>query len=129
MERERIVQDIFVYAEEQNYSTDELVKFINGLSMEVLGEKYKDSDTTYVLKNRGIIEEFDREKVYYSLSNISYKDSYCMTESEIYLAIKYLENSIKKLDRCIVSTNEIRNIIVKYLEENSRSRVVKLYNA
>ncbi|WP_164995839.1 ATP cone domain-containing protein [Miniphocaeibacter massiliensis] len=129
VERERILNDIIEYSKEQNYSTEELVKFINGLSMEVLGEKYKNSDKIYVLKNRGIIEEFDPEKVYYSLANITYKGQHCMTESEIYLAIKYLENSMKQLNRCVISTNEIRKLIAKYLEENGRTRVVNLYNA
>ncbi len=128
MDRKRILNDILEYSREQDYSTDDLVKFINGLTMEVLGAKYKNKDKLYVLKNRGIIEEYDSEKIYYSLANITYKQEKCMTESEIYLAIKHIEKEIKKLDRCIVTTNELREILVSYLEENGYYRVVKLYN-
>lgn len=129
MDRNEIIQILENYINENNMNNIEIVRFIENLSLEILADKYKDRDGLFILKKAGLVEEFSKTKLYYSIANASDEAEMVLNESDINLIINSLMKYIDKLGRNVISTKELRNYISKLLKETGYDKVEKFYNS
>lgn len=129
MDKKKILEDIKTYISENDLKDKEVLKFMSDLKLEVICDIYKEKEGIYVLKKKGTVEKFDREKLFNSLANTSDAAGTMMTKSDIEIVIREVNRRIEGNNRNVVTTIELREYVTDSLIDNSYTKVEQMYNS
>lgn len=128
MDRKTILDSIKQYIDENNFTDREISEYLENIKIDVFNYLFKDKEGQYVLKKKGTVELFDKDKIYNSLASSSDSIGETMPASDIKIVVSDVEKDIKNLNRKIVTTIELRNFVTNSLKENRYTELEKHYN-
>ncbi|QQK08069.1 ATP cone domain-containing protein [Miniphocaeibacter halophilus] len=129
MDKKKILEDIKTYITENDLNDKEILKFISDLKLDIVCDYYKDKEGIYVIKKKGTVEKFDRDKLFNSLANTSDAAGTMMTKSDIEIVIREVNRKIEANNRNVVTTVELRDYVTNSLIDNSYTKVEQMYNS
>ena len=129
MEKDKILGTIKEYIEANNLNNREIADFITNLRIDIMQDKYKDQQGLFVLKNKGIVEKYDSEKLYNSLASVSDESKVNMNSADINIIIKDVEKNIKEANRNIIPAWDLREYVTNALKKHNYEKVEKCYNS
>lgn len=128
MNREMIIDNIREYIKENDLNDLETAKFLSDIRIDIMYGRCRDRDGIFVLKNKGTLEDYDKEKIYNSLASASDYTGEKMTSSDINIIIRALDRKIEESERNLVPTWTLRSWITDELDKSGFRTVEKQYN-
>lgn len=126
-------EEILKSAKEDNKNLTELIEFLNELTTYTLDIYVKESEninsnSVYILKNKGYLEQYNSDKLRYSLEGASAEagDVAYMNSGDISLIINEVEKNFN--NRIVIKSTEIRKWVKDSLEKNGFKKVKESYD-
>ena len=114
------------YFEGNKVSPNEVSSILEELKIDVLDKMFGD-EGEWVLKKRGNVEAFDKEKIFNSIASTSDEAGAGMTRGDISLITEDVLKKMKSIRRNVYPTKEIRGYVEEALEENEYYTVLNQY--
>lgn len=128
MNKEIILDNIREYIKENNFNDLETAKLLSDIRIDIMYGRCIDREGIFVLKNKGTLEEYDKEKIYNSLANASDYAGEKMTSSDINMIIRALDRNIEESGRNLVPTWDLRSWITEELGKSGFETIGSQYN-
>lgn len=120
-----IVKNILDYLREENIKPADTPKEIRKILNEVYSEIF--TDGIFVIKKDLRVENFQEDKMFYSIANASDTCGMPLTESDIRNIISNVKHLVREDGNYSVSTGELRDIVIDELNKSNYGKVADCY--
>lgn len=124
---EDLTKQVLEYFKDNDVSPNEVSSILENLKIDVLDKMFGDKGE-WVLKKRGDVEAFDKEKIYNSIASTSDEVNRGMTAGDINYIVDHVLRRMKSISRNVYPSKEIRAYVREALKENGYSEVLNQYD-
>ncbi|MDO5690011.1 MAG: ATP cone domain-containing protein [Tissierellia bacterium] len=124
---EKLVREVADFLNKEGIPDTRIMSFLEKMRMDILNERVKDSDSLFVLKRKGWIEEFNEEKLSANLATASDNIKQSLTDSELQMIIKGLKDKIRTDGKKVVPSGDILSYVEEILSDLGYERIREYY--
>jgi len=125
--KKQLIDYILNYIKENNVSIEKIPSMIDELQLELLRVLSIKENKIYVLKKSGEIQQFDIEKLKYSIVNASDEIEQPLNSSDANYIVNKIIEKFKNDGINIIKTINIRSMVIKELVNIGYSEVAHCY--